>query len=166
MALKLFGIVMIFLAGVGLICGLNLNCSELKSAPDIKLKDLDGNKFSLSDHLGKVVIVNFWAVWCPPCKLEIPDLVDLYTKYKDKGLKIIGIAINSGKDKKIREKAEELGINYPVVNGDDYFIRKSFGGIRAVPTTFIINQEGKFFKNYVGYRKKEVIEEDIKILLN
>lgn len=160
-----FAMLAISLAGSRLVCGLSPSSSDLKPAPDIKFKDLEGNKFKLSDHRGKVVIVNFWAVWCPPCKIEIPELVTLYTQYKEQGLRIIGIAIDSGKDGKIKEKAQELGINYPVINGDDYQIRNSFGGIRAVPTTFIINPDGKIYKNYVGYRDKTVFEEDIKTLL-
>lgn len=162
-----FSVIFIFtVAGFGAISGAKPVLGEAKPAPDITLKDLKGNKFKLSDHQGKVVIVNFWAVWCPPCKLEIPDLVELYKKYKEQGLVILGIAIDSGKDKKIKAKAQELGINYPVINGNNYYIRKSFGGIRAVPTTFVINQEGNFFKNYVGYQKRQVLEEDIKTLLH
>jgi peroxiredoxin len=140
--------------------------ADPKPAPDIKLKGLDGQKYALSDYQGKIVIVNFWAVWCPPCKVEIPELIELYNTYKDQGLMVFGIAIDSGKDEKIQEKAVELKINYPVINGDEYYIRKAFGGIRAVPTTFMINREGKFHKEaFVGYQKKEVLEEEIKSLL-
>jgi len=139
--------------------------ADLKPAPDVKLKDLEGNKFKLSDHRGSVVILNFWAVWCPPCKVEVPELVKLYNTYKDRGLKIIGIAIDSGKDQKIKEKAQELGINYPVINGDDSYIRNSFGPIRAVPTTYVINKEGKVYRNYVGFRDIKIFEEDVTTLL-
>jgi peroxiredoxin len=139
--------------------------ADLKPAPDVKMKDLDGNKFKLSDHRGNVVILNFWAVWCPPCKVEVPELVKLYNSYKDRGLRIIGVAIDSGKDQKIKEKAQELGINYPVVNGEDSAIRNSFGPIRAVPTTYVINKEGKVYRNYVGFRDIKIFEEDVTTLL-
>jgi len=154
------------LLGMGAVLAPQAAFGDPKPAPDIKLKGLDGQKYTLSDYQGKIVIINFWAVWCPPCKIEIPELIELYNTYKDQGLMVFGIAIDSGKDEKIQEKAEELKINYPVINGDEYYIRKAFGGIRAVPTTFMINPEGKFHKEaFVGYQKKEVLEGEIKSLL-
>ena len=139
-------------------------CADLESAPKLKLKDIEGNSCKLSDYKGKVVIINFWAVWCPPCKLEIPSLIDLYATYGTKGLMVFGIALDSGEDEDIRKKSEEFGITYPVINGD-YHLRQAFGGIRAVPTTVVINQEGKIYKTYLGYREKQVIEEDLQVLL-
>lgn len=137
--------------------------ADLEKAPDVKLEDINGKSFELTDYRGKVVLVNFWAVWCQPCKVEIPSLVDLYRRY-DTQLVVIGIAIDSGTEEKVQEAAKQLGIPYPVVNGD-YDVRTMFGGIRAVPTTFLINQEGKIYKTYLGYREKQVIEEDIQTLL-
>ena len=135
----------------------------LEAAPKVKLRAIDGNSFKLADYKGKVVIINFWAVWCPPCKMEIPSLVDLYTRYSEKGLMVFGIALDSGEDEDIGKKAKEYGVTYPIINGD-YSLRRDFGGIRAVPTTLVINQDGKIFKTYMGYREKEVIEEDLKAL--
>ena len=132
--------------GIGSVLVPHAALGDPKPAPDIKLKGLDGQKYTLSDYQGKIVVINFWAVWCPPCKIEIPELIELYNTYKDQGLMVFGIAIDSGKDEKIREKAEELKINYPVINGDEYAIRKAVGGIRAVPTTFMISPEGNFHK--------------------
>jgi hypothetical protein len=94
--------------------------------------------------------------------------VSLYDKYKDKGLVILGIAISSGNDKKIKEKAKEWNINYPVINEEECpFVRRSFSEVRAIPNSYIINQEGKFFKNYVGFSTTTPIEleKDIKTLL-
>ncbi len=161
--------IIIFFISLGITSGPKSLLGDLRPAPDIKLKDLDGNKFRLSDHRGKVILVNFWAVWCPPCKLEIPHLIDLNNKYKDKGLVILGIAINSGNDEKIRKKAQEFGVNYPIINGDkNYYLRKSFPPIRAIPTSFIINKKGKFYNNYIGFSHRIALqlEEDIKTLLN
>lgn len=155
-----------FFAGVGLIWG--SESEKLKPTPDLKLTDLDGNTFKLSDHRGKVVILNFWAVWCPPCQIETPHLVSLYDKYRDKGLVVLGIAISSGNNKKIREKVKEWGIHYPVINWDDFpSVQRSFQEVRAVPTSYIINQEGKFFKHYVGFSATTMseLEKDIKTLL-
>ncbi|HJX30303.1 MAG TPA: TlpA disulfide reductase family protein [Thermodesulfobacteriota bacterium] len=141
---------------------------NLKPAPDLKLTDINGNTFKLSDYRGKVVIINFWALWCPPCQIEIPHLVSLYDKYKDNGLVVLGIAISSGNDKKIKEKAKEWNINYPVINGDEFpSVGRNFREVRAIPNSYIINQEGKFFKNYVGFSTTTPIEleKDIKTLL-
>ena len=140
----------------------------LKPAPNIAFKDLDGNSFKLSDYRGKVVILNFWAVWCPPCRVEIPHLVSFKEKYSDKGLVIFGIALASGDNTKIRETALEFGINYPVVNFDDSSsIRKNFREVRMVPTSFLINKEGQIFKSYLGFASSTPVEmeEDIKTLL-
>jgi peroxiredoxin len=159
----------IFLAitvGIGAMLVPQAAFGDAKPAPDITLKGLDGQKYKLADYKGKIVIINFWAVWCPPCKVEIPDLIEMYNTYKDQGLMVFGIAIDSGKDEKIQKKAKELKINYPVINGDEYYIRKAFGGIRAVPTTFMIDPAGKFHKEaFVGYQKKEIFETEIKALL-
>ena len=162
-----WGAFMICLAGLGIISGLKPVFGDLKPAPDLKLQDLEGNKFKLSDHKGKVVLVNFWAVWCPPCKTEIPHLIKLYNRYKDQGLIILGIAIKS-KEGTIKKLVKELGINYPIINGDNPHIIRSFPGIRAVPTSFIINREGNFYNNYVGFNQRVAVqvEEDIKTLLN
>jgi thiol-disulfide isomerase/thioredoxin len=159
-------IIFFFFLGVGFIWG--SESETLKSAPDLSLTDINGKNFKLSDYRGKVIILNFWAVWCPPCQIEIPHLVSLYDKYKDKGLVVLGVAIASGNDEKIKEKAKELSIGYPVVNGDDCpSIRRNFWEVRAVPTSYIVNQEGKFFKNYVGFSTTTPIEleKDIKTLL-
>ncbi|HPD60661.1 MAG TPA: TlpA disulfide reductase family protein [Thermodesulfobacteriota bacterium] len=148
--------------------GWGAESESLKPAPNLKLTDINGHTFKLSDYRGKVVIINFWAVWCPPCQVEIPHLVSLYDKYKSKGLVILGIAISSGNEKKIKEKAKEWNINYPVINGDDCSsVRENFQEVRSIPNSYIVNQEGRFFKNYVGFSTTTPIEieKDIKTLL-
>ena len=139
--------------------------AELKMAPEGKLKDLAGKPFTFADNKGKVVLAVFWAVWCPHCKKETPLLIDCYSKYKDQGLVVLGIAIDSGDDKKVKEKVDELGINYLVVNDSDGIAQRGFGPIQSVPAIFLINQEGKIYKSYRGYTEKEVLEGDIKALL-
>jgi cytochrome c biogenesis protein CcmG, thiol:disulfide interchange protein DsbE len=159
-------IIFFFFLGVGL--GWGAESEILKPAPDLSLTDINGKNFKLSDYRGKVVILNFWAVWCPPCQIEIPHLVSLNDKYKGNGLVILGIAIASGNDEKIKEKAKDLSIDYPVINGDDCpSVRRNFWEVRAVPTSYLINQEGKIFKNYVGFSETTPIEleKDIKTLL-
>ena len=124
-AIICLGAFMICLAGLGVVSGLKPVFGDLQPAPDLKLQDLEGNKFKLSDHRGKIVIINFWAVWCPPCKVEIPDLVELYETYKDQGLIILGVAIKS-KEGTIKKIVQELGINYPIINGDNPHIIRNF----------------------------------------
>jgi thiol-disulfide isomerase/thioredoxin len=159
----------IVVGGVGLWGGFGTVYGALQPAPDVTFKDLQGKQFRLADYRGKVVIVNFWAEWCPPCKIEIPHLVSLYNKYKDQGLMIFGVAIDSKNDEVIRKKAQELGVNYPVVNGDNERarVRRSFPPIRGVPASFIINKQGMLYSTHTGFNPQivEQIEAEIKTLL-
>jgi len=161
-------VVMYLIAAVVLLAGTELfqktiSAEEFEPAPKSELKDLQDNSFRISDFQGKVVLINFWAVWCPPCKLEIPSIQELAKTYASQ-LVVIGVAVDSGSDDKVRNTAKELGITYPVVNGD-YEVRTMFGGIRAVPTTILVNQESQICRTYLGYQEKQVLEEDIKALL-
>ncbi len=130
-------------------------------AYDFELSDINGKKIKLSDFKDKVVILNFWATWCPPCRAEIPSFVELYKKYKNEGLSIIGVAIDN--ETKVKNFVKEFKINYPVLLADEITIQK-YGGIRGIPTTFIIDKNGNIIKNYIGYRPKETFENDFKNL--
>jgi len=114
--------------------------AEMTKAPDFSLKDIADKTINLSDYKGKIVILNFWATWCPPCKAEIPDFVRFYKAYREKGIEIIGIAVGSQKDEVLR-MVEKYGINYPVCMSDGD-VEKLYGGIRFVPATFIIDRTG------------------------
>ena len=133
-----------------------------EAAPDFALQDLQGNKVSLSDFKGKVVVLDFFATWCPPCKEEIPDFIKLRGAYGSKGFAMVGVALVSRKEAK--EYADKVGINYPVLI-DDGSASASYGPIRSIPTTFVIGKDSKIAKVYIGYRPKEVFEADIKELL-
>lgn len=132
------------------------------SAPDFSLADINGKTVSLSAFNGKVVILDFFASWCPPCRQEIPDFIELEKSYGDKGFAMVGVALVSAGE--AREFAGKMGINYPVLV-DDGKASEIYGPIRSIPTTFIIDKSGKIVKMYIGYREKAVFEADIKELL-
>jgi len=132
-------------------------------APDFALPDLEGNIVKLSDFEGKVIILDFWATWCPPCVQEIPHFVELYEKYQDNGFQMIGIAISSGSVENVKKFATEHGINYLILMGNREVARK-YGRVNAIPTTFLIDREGRIVNKYIGYRPKEVFEKDLKPL--
>lgn len=135
-----------------------------KQAPEFTLLDINGNKVNLSDFKGKVVILDFWATWCPPCIAEIPHFIELYDEYKNRGLEVIGISMDRNGQRVVPPFAEEKGINYILLLGDDE-VTDLYGGIISIPTTFILDREGGIRKRYMGYRDKEVFERDIKELL-
>jgi cytochrome c biogenesis protein CcmG/thiol:disulfide interchange protein DsbE len=133
-----------------------------KKAIEFTLNDIEGNRVSLSDYSGKVVILDFFADWCPPCRQEIPDFIDLEKQYGPEGFSMIGIALVDRSA--ARAFAEKVGINYPVLI-DDGNVSAAYGPIRSIPTTFVIDKGGKIAKVYIGYRPKDVFEKDIKELL-
>lgn len=137
---------------------------EWGNAPDFTLPQLDGGSLTLSDFKGKVIIVNFWATWCPPCRMEIPDFVYLYENYKDKGLVIIGVNLDRGDARSVKQFSEKYKINYPVVLGNGK-VTQDYGGIRAIPTTFIIDTKGDIKEKYIGYQSRATFEEEAKRLL-
>ncbi len=134
-------------------------------APDFVLYDKDGNTVRLSDHFGKVIILDFWATWCGPCRMEIPGFVQLYEKYKDDGLEIIGISLDRDGWNAVIPFMEQYGVNYTVVLGDQNVVMR-YGGIRSIPTTFIVNKNGEVVDRVVGYRPVDYFENEIVQLLN
>ena len=128
--------------------------------PAWELKDVDGKPVKSSDFEGKVVILDFWATWCPPCKAEIPGFVELQKKYGDKGLVVIGVSLDEQGPQAVKPFMKEFGVNYPVVMGDPKIVQ-DFGGIAAIPTTFVIDRNGKILARHVGYVPKETFEKQI-----
>ncbi len=133
-------------------------------APDFSLTTIDGKTISMADFKGKGVILNFWATWCPPCRAEIPDMIELQSAYETKNFSFIGVAVGDRLEN-VKAFVEKQKINYPIVMGspeitNDYgkFID---GGIRGIPTSFIINTKGEVLGHFVGARSKEIFEEAI-----
>ena len=131
-------------------------------APDFSLPKIGGGMGSIKDYHGKVVVLDFWATWCGPCKAEIPDFIALQKMYGDKGLQIVGIALDE--QAKVESFVREYGINYPILIGTDA-VSQTYGGIEGIPTTFIIDREGKIITSFVGFREKRIFEEEIVKLL-
>ena len=138
--------------------------NEKMVAPDFQLKSLEGKTIKLSDYKGKVVVLNFWATWCPPCREEIPDLVSLQKQYAAQGLVILGVSMDEGGPARVASFAKKFGINYPIVMGDEK-TSAAYGGIEALPTTFIINRKGNVVDGLQGGTDRAGFEEKIKPVL-
>jgi cytochrome c biogenesis protein CcmG/thiol:disulfide interchange protein DsbE len=135
-------------------------------APEFELTKISGGSLKSADMKGKVTVVDFWATWCEPCKVEIPNYNALREKYGDKGVEFLGITVESGGIEEIKAAVEELHMNYPVVLGDDKVV-EGFGGLIGFPTTFIVSKDWKIHKKYLGmtFNKKDQLEKDINALL-
>ena len=132
-------------------------------APDFQLTGLDGKPVTLASSKGKVVLVNFWATWCGPCRAEIPDLVELQKKYKDR-LQILGLVVDDEDLDAIKKFAARFGINYPLALATND-IRIQYGGIPALPTSFVLDSEGRVVQKHEGLRDPVLYETEIRSLL-
>ena len=136
---------------------------DKNKAPDFTLVDTKGKKISLSDYKGKVVILDFWATWCPPCRRGIPDLIDIQKEYKNK-VAVIGVSLDTDTKDNVVPFMKNFGINYPVVFGTQEIV-ESYGNIQAIPTSFVIDKKGNIVNQHVGLTPKEKYIEEIKKLL-
>jgi len=115
--------------------------STESGVPDFTLTNQNGKQISLSDYRGKVVILNFWATWCPPCKAEVPGFVKMYNKHKDDGLVILGVSLDRDGWNAVRPFLKQYDVSYPVVVGNQSVVEK-YGNIQSIPTTFILDKQG------------------------
>jgi thiol-disulfide isomerase/thioredoxin len=134
-------------------------------APDFALVSLDGTTMRLSDFRGKAVLLNFWATWCGPCKIEMPWFVDLQKEYGSQGLQIVGVAMDDASKEDIAKFAKEMGVNYPILIGKES-VGDAYGGVPALPESFFIGRDGKIVDKIIGLEGKADIEEAIKKALN
>ncbi|MGA7295151.1 MAG: TlpA disulfide reductase family protein [Terriglobales bacterium] len=133
-------------------------------APDFSLPDLSGQKLTLSSYRGKVVLLDFWATWCDPCRDEIPRFVDLQNKYGAQGLQIIGVSMDDGPEP-VREFYQRYKMNYPVVMGDAK-TGELYGGILGLPIAFLIGRDGRIIKKHIGATNISILETEITDLLH
>lgn len=140
-----------------------LDENQKSKAPDFKLKLTNGKEIKLSDHKGKVVIIDFWATWCPPCRKGIPDLIEIQKKY-DKKVVVIGISLDTETKDDVIPFIKKFGINYPVAFGNMEVVQ-AYGNIQAIPTSFIIDQKGNIVDTHVGLVDKMVYINKIEQLL-
>jgi peroxiredoxin len=139
--------------------------TESSLAPDFSLESLDGKTVRLSDLRGKAVLLNFWATWCGPCKIEMPWFVELQNQYASQGFQIIGVAMDEASKEDIGKFAKDMGVNYPILIGKEA-VGDQYGGVPALPETFVIGRDGKIVDKIFGLRGKAEIEDSIKKALN
>ena len=142
--------------GVGVLRG--------QTAPDFELTTLDGKKMRLSDFRGKAVLLNFWATWCEPCKIEMPWFVQLEKQYGPEGLQVLGVAMDDTGENEISQFVKEMGVNYPVLLGKES-VGDEYGGIIHLPTTFYIDRSGKIVEHIEGLHSRHDMETNIKTAL-
>jgi cytochrome c biogenesis protein CcmG/thiol:disulfide interchange protein DsbE len=129
------------------------------------VKDMNGTDVRLADFTGKAILLNYWATWCGPCKVEIPAFVELYDKYKDQGFVILGVSTDDDPET-LRAYAKDLKMNYPVLVGRDHeALLEAFGPVWGLPTSFFIGRDGAVCGKHMGPATKEEFEREIKALL-
>jgi peroxiredoxin len=143
---------------------------EERGAPHFVLLNLKGEKVDSADLQGKVILLNFWATWCPPCRQEIPSLNDLHHQYKKEGLAVIGISLDRGGVEEVQKFVEKFRVEYINVIADEAVVQAfnsipGIGPIQGIPVTFIIDRKGQICRRYVGLTEKKVFEEAIRQLL-
>ncbi len=130
-------------------------------APDIELPALDGKNLKLSDLRGKAVLLNFWATYCGPCKIEMPWFVELQKEYGPQGFQIVGVAMDDASTEDIAKFAKDMGVNYPILLGKES-VGQSYGGVSVLPTTFFVDRDGRLIAREFGLQSRSVFVDHIK----
>ena len=132
-----------------------------KAAPDFTLQSLEGKNITLSAYQGHAVLLNFWATWCGPCKIEMPWFVELQKEYGPQGLEIVGVAMDDASKDEIQKFAKEMGVNYTILLGKEA-VGQQYGGVDVLPTTFFIDRKGKIVSREFGLQSRSLFVDNIK----
>jgi thiol-disulfide isomerase/thioredoxin len=136
-----------------------------KTAPDFTLETLDGKRVQLSSYKGQAVLLNFWATWCGPCKIEMPWFVELQKEYGPQGLQIVGVAMDDASRDEIGKFVKEMGVNYTILLGKEA-VGQDYGGVNVLPTTFFIDRDGKIVAREFGLQSRSLFVDNIKKALS
>jgi peroxiredoxin len=136
-----------------------------RTAPDFSLRSLDDKLVRLSNFRGRVTLVNFWATWCAPCRVEMPSLVNLRAKYRDRGFDVIGVSVDDGDRSKVEAFVKEVNADYPILLKDGS-VSDAYGGTRFLPQSFMVDRDGKVLAHIVGMRSKDELDAEIKKALS
>ncbi len=139
--------------------------SQRKTAPEFNLKDANGAPVKLSDYKGKVVLLNFWATWCGPCKIEIPWFMEFEQNYKDRGFAVLGVSMDDDGWEAVKPYISSRKVNYRVVLGTDQ-VAQIYGGIDSLPTTFVIDRDGRIASTHIGLVSRRDYQGEIEALLD
>ena len=154
--------IVVLVAVLALLTGCTKN-KQTNTAADFTLQDMNGKSVKLSDYKGKVVLLEFWATWCPPCRATVPGLEKLHNDYKDKGLVVLAVSMDEGGWDEVKSFIAEHRITYAVLKGTDDVAAQY--QVRSIPLILILNKEGKVSKRYLGAGGDEDLEQDIKSVL-
>jgi peroxiredoxin len=152
-----------FVLMAALATGISL-AQKSKPAPNFKLTAHDGRVVELAKLKGKVVVVNFWATWCGPCRKEIPGFMDVHTQYKDKGVVVVGVSLDQDGWEVVKPYVERTKINYPVVVAENG-LAEAYEIPNAIPATYVVDKKGNIAKSHIGFMTKAELEGIIKPLL-
>ena len=131
-----------------------------KLAPDFTLDSLNGKPVTLSSFRGQAVLLNFWATWCGPCKIEMPWFIELQKQYGPKGLQIVGVAMDDASKEDIDKFVKEMGVNYPILIGKEA-VGQDYGGVNVLPTSFFLDRDGKIVAREFGLQSRSVFVDHI-----
>jgi peroxiredoxin len=156
-------ILVVAFAGIAMWSSKRSRANQKTLAPDFTLPQLDGRQLSLSSYRGKVVLLDFWATWCVPCREETPHFVELQQKYSDRGLQIIGVSMDDSADP-VGSFVAQFHVNYPIVMGTAK-TGEQYGGVLGLPIAFLIDREGHIVSKHVGATNAAVFDKEIMQML-